>query len=227
MIFPSMYYFLYYGAISILFPFLALFYQSQGLTGSQIGLLAAISPIISFFGAPLWTGAADASHRHKLVAILSITGVVIITFIFPGIASFGGLLLMISLYAFFGAPTGSLVDSGRADHAGQPQGTLRAHPLVGHDRLWHRGALCRQPDRPVGTQVGLLGLCHSDVGRTAGHYADPIPPEPFQRFLPGWVTRVVRQPILDALPGNGLHRRHRHGDHQQLSLCVYAKPGSQ
>ncbi len=33
MVFPSIYYFLYYGAISILFPFLALFYQSQGLTG--------------------------------------------------------------------------------------------------------------------------------------------------------------------------------------------------
>jgi MFS transporter, PPP family, 3-phenylpropionic acid transporter len=111
MLFSSMYYFLYYGAISILFPFLALFYQSQGMTGGQIGLLAAISPIISFFGAPLWTGAADASHRHKLMAMLSILGVVIVAFIFPSVASFGGLLLMISLYAFLGSPTGSLVDS--------------------------------------------------------------------------------------------------------------------
>ena len=111
MVFPSIYYFLYYGAISILFPFLALFYKSQGLIGAQIGLLAAIAPIISFFGAPLWTGAADASHRHKLLAVLSIIGVVTVAFIFPGVASFGGLLLMISLYAFFNAPTGSLVDS--------------------------------------------------------------------------------------------------------------------
>jgi len=111
MVFPSIYYFLYYGAVSFLFPFLALYYKSQGLTGGQIGLLAAISPIISFFGAPLWTGTADASHRHKLVTMISILGVVIVAFIFPGVASFGGLLLMISLYAFFGAPTGSLIDS--------------------------------------------------------------------------------------------------------------------
>jgi MFS transporter, PPP family, 3-phenylpropionic acid transporter len=111
MVLPSMFYFLYFGAISILFPFMALFYKSQGLTGGQIGLLAAISPIISFFGAPLWTGTADATHRHKLIAMVSIVGVVTIAFIFPGVASFGGLLLMISLYAFFGAPTGSLVDS--------------------------------------------------------------------------------------------------------------------
>lgn len=135
MVFPSIYYFIYFGAISILFPFLALFYQSQGLTGAQIGLLAAISPIISFFGAPLWTGAADASHRHKLVAMLSITGVVGVTFIFPQIASFGGLLLMISLWAFFGSPTSSLVDSAvltlLGDHR-ERYGRIRAWGTIGY-----------------------------------------------------------------------------------------------
>jgi PPP family 3-phenylpropionic acid transporter len=151
MIFPSMYYFLYYGAISILFPFLALFYQSRGLTGSQIGLLAAISPIISFFGAPLWTGAADASHRHKLVAMLSITGVVIITFIFPGIASFGGLLLMISLYAFFGAPTGSLVDAAVLTMLGDRK------ERYGRIRLW--GTIGYGIVAPfAGNLIGRLGL---------------------------------------------------------------------
>ncbi len=111
MVLPSIYYFFYYGAIAFLFPFLALFYKSQGLTGSQIGLLAAISPIISLFGAPLLTGAADSTHRHKLVMVLATVGVVIVAFIFPGITTFGGLLLMVCLYAFFGSPTGSLADS--------------------------------------------------------------------------------------------------------------------
>src|SRR5512136_665320 len=98
MVFPSIFYFLYYGAISFLFPYLALFYQSKGLSGAEIGLLTAISPIIAFFAAPLWTGAADASRRHKLFAMVSIIGVVVIAFIFPGIASFGGLLVMIGVY---------------------------------------------------------------------------------------------------------------------------------
>ena len=111
MVLPSMYYFLYYGAVSFLFPYLALFYQSKGLTGSQIGLLAAVSPILSFFAAPLWTGAADATHRHKLTAILASVGVLVLAFIFPGIATFSGLFLMICLFSFFNAPTGSLADS--------------------------------------------------------------------------------------------------------------------
>ncbi len=151
MVFPSIYYFLYYGAISILFPFLALFYKSQGLTGGQIGLLAAISPIISFFGAPLWTGAADASHRHKLVTMLSIIGVVIVAFIFPGVASFGGLLLMISLFAFLGSPTGSLVDSAVLALLGDRK------ERYGRIRLW--GTIGYGVIAPfAGSLIGRLGL---------------------------------------------------------------------
>jgi PPP family 3-phenylpropionic acid transporter len=151
MLFPSIYYFLYYGAISILFPFLALFYQSQGLTGGQIGLLAAIAPIISFFGAPLWTGVADATRRHKLVTMLSTLGVVIITFIFPGIASFSGLLLMICLYAFFNAPTGSLVDSAVLVLLGDRR------ERYGRIRLW--GTVGYGVVAPfAGSLIGRLGL---------------------------------------------------------------------
>jgi PPP family 3-phenylpropionic acid transporter len=151
MLLPSIYYFLYYGAISILFPFLALFYQSQGLTGGQIGLLAAISPIISFFGAPLWTGVADATRRHKLVTMLSTLGVVIITFIFPVVASFSGLLLMICLYALFNAPTGSLVDSAVLALLGDRK------ERYGRIRLW--GTVGYGIVAPfAGSLIGRLGL---------------------------------------------------------------------
>jgi MFS transporter, PPP family, 3-phenylpropionic acid transporter len=151
MVFSSIFYFFYFGAISVLFPFLALFYQSKGLTGAQIGLLAAISPIVSFFAAPLWTGAADASHRHKLFTVLSITGVVIISFIFPNIASFGGLLLMISLYACFNAPTGSLVDSAVLALLGDRK------ERYGRIRLW--GTIGFGVVAPfAGDLIGRLGL---------------------------------------------------------------------
>jgi PPP family 3-phenylpropionic acid transporter len=111
MVLSSIYYFLYFGAVAFLFPFLALFYKAHGLTGSQIGVLSAVPPLISFFGAPLWNGAADATHRHKLVAVLAVLGVVTIAFIFPSLATFAAMFVMICLYSFFNSPTGSLVDS--------------------------------------------------------------------------------------------------------------------
>jgi PPP family 3-phenylpropionic acid transporter len=151
MLFPSIYYFLFFGAISILFPFLALFYQSQGLTGAQIGLLVAIFPLISLFGAPLWTGTADASHRHRLAALLSILGMVTIAFLLPGVTSFGGLLLMVSLFAFFNAPIVSLVDSAvlalLGDHR-ERYGRIRLWGTIGYGIL-----------APIGSSlIGRLGL---------------------------------------------------------------------
>jgi PPP family 3-phenylpropionic acid transporter len=151
MLFSSIYYFLYFGAISILFPYLAIYYQSRGLTGGQIGLLAAISPLIAFFGAPLWSGAADASRKHKAVAMVSILCVVIIAFIFPSVASFGGLLLVVCLYAFFGSPTGSLVDSAVLALLGDRR------ERFGRVRLW--GTIGYGVVAPfAGSLIGRLGL---------------------------------------------------------------------
>ena len=151
MLFPSAYYFLFYGAFSVMLPFMAIFYKAQGLNGGQIGLLAALPPIISFFGAPLWTGAADASHHHKLITLVSMLGVAITTFLIPGIASFGGLLLMISLYAFLGAPTASLVDSAVLTMLGDYK------ERYGRVRLW--GTVGYGAIAPfAGYLIGRLGL---------------------------------------------------------------------
>ncbi len=149
--FASAFYFLYYGAVSVLFPYLALYYQTRGLSGGQIGLLASISPIISFFVAPLWTGAADAGHRHKLVAAISILGVIVVALIFPNVAAFGGLLLMVCLMSVCMAPTGSLVDSAVLAALGGRKGRF------GRIRVW--GTLGYGVVAPfAGTLIGRLGL---------------------------------------------------------------------
>jgi MFS transporter, PPP family, 3-phenylpropionic acid transporter len=151
MFFPSAFYFLYYGAFSVLPPFLAIFFKAHGLTGGQIGLLAALPPIISFLGAPLWTGAADVSHRHKLAIMLSILGAVTFVLILPGIASFGGLILVVGLYAFFGAPSSSLIDSAVLALLGDRK------ERFGRVRLW--GTIGYGVIAPfAGELIGRLGL---------------------------------------------------------------------
>jgi MFS family permease len=151
MILPSIYYFLYYAAVSFLFPYLALFYQGQGLTGGQIGLLTAISPLISFFGAPLWTGTADATHRHKVVAMIAILCTTATALILPGIASFAGLILAASLLAFFMSPIGSLTDSAIMSLLGERK------EKYGRIRLW--GTLGYGMVAPLaGELIGRFGL---------------------------------------------------------------------
>ena len=62
-IYPFSFYLLYYGANACILPYVILYYQSLGFSGAQIGLLFAISPLITLFGAPFWTG-RRASEPH-------------------------------------------------------------------------------------------------------------------------------------------------------------------
>jgi hypothetical protein len=66
-IWPFTFNFLLYAAFAFVAPYIVLYYQGLGFTGTQIGLLTGIVPLITLFSSPLWTGLADATHRHRLL----------------------------------------------------------------------------------------------------------------------------------------------------------------
>ena len=63
-----------YAAASVLLPFLALYYEGRGLSGTQMGLLAGLPPIMTMLGASVWGGLADATQRHKQIFLLVMIG---------------------------------------------------------------------------------------------------------------------------------------------------------
>lgn len=128
--FASAFYLFYFGAQACFFPFLTIYYQQLGLSGSQIGLLAGLSPVIALVSAPFWTGLADASGRHRLVMSLGLLG-----------AAGGALLMMqanqlvwlavaVACYAFFGSAIIPLADSATMNMLGGQKGSY------GKIRLW-------------------------------------------------------------------------------------------
>ncbi len=56
-----------FGAFALLMPLLVVHYGDLGFGGVQIGLLTGLPPIISTFGAPLWTSLADRTGRHSRI----------------------------------------------------------------------------------------------------------------------------------------------------------------
>jgi PPP family 3-phenylpropionic acid transporter len=106
------FYFFYLAGLASLMPYVVLYYQELGFTGAQIGLLAGMAPLITLVGAPLWTGIADATRRHRLVMSLAIGGAAILALIFPILKTLGPMLVLVALYALFTAPIMSLADSG-------------------------------------------------------------------------------------------------------------------
>jgi len=129
---PS-YYFIYYAGLASLSPFLAVYYESRGLSGSQIGLLTAISPLVGLVAAPLWSALADATRRHKLIFIFATLSVVVTSLLIYQATSMVWLIPVIISFSFLGAPIMPLMDSstmnlleGRKDRYGRVRmwGTL-------------------------------------------------------------------------------------------------------
>ncbi len=133
-IWPFLFYFFYFAAASGLFPFTALYYKSIGLSGAQIGLLIGSAPLITLIGAPLWTGVADASHRHKLVMSFTMLAAIICTLIIPALRNFALLFPLVLIYAFMSAPIPSLGDSATMSMLGDQRemyGRIRLGGTIG------------------------------------------------------------------------------------------------
>ena len=66
------YYFLWIGAGGCLNPFVTLFYQAKGLTGTEIGLLSTFGAITGMLAAPIWGRWGDASRHPRRLIMLAL-----------------------------------------------------------------------------------------------------------------------------------------------------------
>ena len=82
-IWPFTFNFLWFASIAFVVPYIVLYYQDLGFTGTQIGLLTGITPLITFFSAPFWTGIADKRSRHRLIMSIAMLIGVITIVVFP------------------------------------------------------------------------------------------------------------------------------------------------
>jgi len=108
---PFTFYFLFFAGVAFLAPYLVLYYQSLGFTGTQIGLLAGLTPLITLFGTLLWTGLADATRRHRLIMSLALLVGVAALSLFPFLKAFAPVMLISILFNMFFAPVSSFADS--------------------------------------------------------------------------------------------------------------------
>ena len=133
-IWPFSFYLLYFGAGACVFPYFVLYYQSLGFTGAQIGILSAISPLITLVGAPFWTGIADTTHRHKLIMGFTILVCMGLIASYPFAGSFAAILALGSLFAFMIAPVNALADAATMTMLGDQRnlyGRVRVGGTIG------------------------------------------------------------------------------------------------
>ena len=66
------FYFLFYGAVGSLFPYLAVFYKQLYLSAQQVGFLIGIRPFIQMCAGPLWGALADTYNVKKIILLMSL-----------------------------------------------------------------------------------------------------------------------------------------------------------
>jgi len=102
-------FFTYTAAIGALTPFLSLYYQSRGLSGSQIGRIVAIPPFLTLLSAALWNAVADRYAAHRIVMIGMLTGSGVTAILISLSGSFWLILTFTLLYAVFAGSLSPLI----------------------------------------------------------------------------------------------------------------------
>lgn len=134
MIWPFLFYFLMFSGFVFFTPYLVLLYRDLGFSGGQIGALVGLTPLISMFGATMWTGLADAARRHRLVMGICLAGAVTGLFFFTSLRTFLPLLAGVVLITLFFSPVSAFVDSATMHMLGSRRemyGRIRVGGTIG------------------------------------------------------------------------------------------------
>jgi MFS transporter, PPP family, 3-phenylpropionic acid transporter len=70
----TLFWFVYFGSLGIFFPYFTLYLrENAGLTGTEVGLILAISPLVGMIAQPVWGQLADRTGaRTRTLAFLTI-----------------------------------------------------------------------------------------------------------------------------------------------------------
>jgi PPP family 3-phenylpropionic acid transporter len=104
------YYFVYFAAIGGLVSLINIFFQARGLNGTQIGLLAALPPLLAIAANPFWGTLADRTQRHNLVLAVCAGGAGLASLFFLWANGFWAFLVILVAVTLFRSPVGALLD---------------------------------------------------------------------------------------------------------------------
>jgi len=70
----TLFWFTYFGSLGIFFPYFSLYLrENAGLSGTQLGVVLAISPLVGMIAQPLWGQVADRTGaRSRVLAFLTL-----------------------------------------------------------------------------------------------------------------------------------------------------------
>jgi PPP family 3-phenylpropionic acid transporter len=98
------YNYLFYSVLAIFISYLPVYYQHQGLSKSEIGILLGVGPIISIFAPPVWGYISDRNNTVKRILLAALGGMMLAgSFLLQQSAFWPLLILTLATYLFLSA----------------------------------------------------------------------------------------------------------------------------
>jgi MFS family permease len=124
-----LYYLLWTGAGGFIFPFITLFYQQQGLSGTQIGWLISISSVVALVSAPLIGRLSDNATQPRRVLQICLFGSAMLILLLSQQNIFLWMAVIVAVESMLGAPIYPLSDAAALAMVSEKDG-------YGSIRLW-------------------------------------------------------------------------------------------
>jgi PPP family 3-phenylpropionic acid transporter len=120
----------YYMALGAFMPFINLYYERMGLSGLQIGTLAALPVLIAVFFTFIWGAVADGLRLHNFILRGALIMAPLVVFTLSRSSHFASLIPLVLVYALVTSPIVPLLDSNALEVAQEH------HSSFGEIRVW-------------------------------------------------------------------------------------------
>ena len=104
-------YFIIWGAIGLFLPFVSLYYREVGLSGTQIGLINTVAPLMGAAGAALWGILSDRTGRTRILLAAASIGLISSILALSAARNYMTILAFAACLTFFQSPILILLDS--------------------------------------------------------------------------------------------------------------------
>jgi PPP family 3-phenylpropionic acid transporter len=112
------FYFLSYGALGSLFPFLPLLLSARGMSSREISFVMVLIPVSNLLVPPLWGGVADALRVRLPLLRAASAGSGLLSLLLLPAWGLTGTLAAMGAFSFFRAPITTLADAASVDALG-------------------------------------------------------------------------------------------------------------
>lgn len=102
------FYFILFLSFGIIGPYRALYFSQKGFSGTQIGVLIGIVPILSILFQPVWSALSDLFHTRRLLLVIGCLGVSASMIGIGIVDSFKANFLLFTVFSIFITPIGPI-----------------------------------------------------------------------------------------------------------------------